>query len=84
MGIVDHLICLLRNLYAGQEATVLLLIPRVPLLELDGKQLTGLGVEYVEGVYCHPTYLTYMRSTSCEMLGWMKHKLESILLEEYQ
>ena len=84
IGIVDHLICLLRNLYAGQEATVLLLIPRVPLLELDGEQLTGLGMEYVKGVYCHLTYLTYMQSTSCEMPGWMKHKLESRLLEEYQ
>ena len=32
--------------------------------------------EYVKAVYCHPAYLTYMQSTSCEMLGWMKHKLE--------
>ena len=38
--------------------------------------------EYVRAVYCHPVYLTYMQSTSCEMLGWMKHKLESRLLEE--
>ena len=36
-----------------------------------------LGKEYDKAVYCHPTYLTYMQSTSCEMLGWMKHKLES-------
>ena len=36
-----------------------------------------LGKEYVKAVYCHCTYLTYMQSTSCEMLGWMKHKLES-------
>ena len=36
-----------------------------------------LGKEYVMAVYCHPAYLTYMQSTSCEMLGWMKHKLES-------
>ena len=35
------------------------------------------GKEYVKAVYCHPAYLTYMQSTSCEMLGWMKHKLES-------
>ena len=35
-----------------------------------------LGKEYVKAVYCHPAYLTYMRSKSCEMLGWMKHKLE--------
>ena len=37
---------------------------------------------YVKIVYCHPVYLTYMKSISCEMLGWMKHKLESRLLEE--
>ena len=37
---------------------------------------------YIKAVYCHPTYLTYRQSTLCEMLGWMKHKLESILLEE--
>ena len=36
-----------------------------------------LGKEYVKAVYCHPAYLTYMQSTSCEMPGWMKHKLES-------
>ena len=35
-----------------------------------------LGKEYVKAVYCHPAYLTYMQSTSCEMMGWMKHKLE--------
>ena len=35
-----------------------------------------LGKEYVKAVYCHPIYLTYMHSTSCEMTGWMKHKLE--------
>ena len=39
-----------------------------------------LGKEYVKAVYCHPAYLTYMQSTSCKMLGWMKHKLESKLL----
>ena len=38
--------------------------------------------EYVKAVYCHPAYLTYMQSTSWEMLGWKKHKLESILLGE--
>ena len=44
-------------------------------------QQTGskLGKEYVKAVYCQPAYLTYMQSTSCEMLGWMKHKLESRL-----
>ena len=51
------------------------------LLELDMEQQTDLklGKEYFEAVYCHPAYLTYMRSTSCEMLGGMKHKLESRL-----
>ena len=53
-------------------------------LELDMEQQTGskLGKEYVKAVYYHPAYLTYMQSTSCEMLGWMKHKLESRLLGE--
>ena len=40
------------------------------------------GKEYVKAVYCHPAYLTYMQSTSREILGWMKHKLESRLLGE--
>ena len=55
MGIPGHTTCLLRNLYAGQEAT-----------ESDMKQQTGskLGKEYVKAVYCHPAYLTYMQSTS--------------------
>ena len=50
-------------------------------IEPDMKQWTGskLGKEYVKAVYCHPAYLTYMQSTSCETLGWMKHKLESRL-----
>ena len=68
MGIPDHLTCLLRNLYAGQEATV----------------RTGHGtkdwfkIKYVnvKDVYCHPAYLTSVQSTSCEMPGWMTHKLE--------
>ena len=53
-------------------------------LEPDMEQQTGskLGKEYVKAVYCHPAYLTYMQSTSCEMLGWMKHKLDSRLLGE--
>ena len=38
--------------------------------------------EYVKAIYCHPTYLTYLQSTSCEMLGWMEHKLESRLQGE--
>ena len=54
-GITDHLTYLLRNLYAGQEAT-----------ELDMEQQTGSksGKEYVIAVYCHPAYLTSMQSTS--------------------
>ena len=56
MGIPDHLTCLLRNVYAGQEATV----------ELDMEQQTGSKQEkeYVKAVYCHPAYLTSMQSTS--------------------
>ena len=48
------------------------------------EQWTGsnLGKEYIKAVYCHATYLTYVQSTSCEMLGWMKHELESRLLGE--
>ena len=50
-------------------------------LELDMEQQTSSkwGKEYVKAVYCHPAYLTYMQSTSREMLGWMKHKLQSRL-----
>ena len=53
-------------------------------LELDMEQQIGSksGMEYVEAAYFHPPYLTYMQSTSCKMLGWMKHKLESRLLGE--
>ena len=40
------------------------------------------GKEYIKAAYCHSTYLTYVQSTSCEMPGWMKHKLESRLLGE--
>ena len=53
-------------------------------LELDMEQQTGskLGKKYVKAVYCHLAYLTSMPSTSCEMPGWMKYKLESRLLGE--
>ena len=53
-------------------------------LEPDMEQQAGskLGKEYIKAVYCHPAYLTYMQNTSCEMLGWMKHKLESRFLGE--
>ena len=66
----DHLTCLLRNLYAGQEAT--------------GHGTTDwfqIGKGYVKAVLS-PAYLTSMQGTSCEMPGWMKHKLESRLLGE--
>ena len=74
MGITDYLTCLLKNLYAGQEATV-----RIGHGTKSGKHDSKLGKEYIKAVYCHPAYLTYMKSTSCEMPGWMKHKLESRL-----
>jgi len=47
-------------------------------LEPDMEKETGpkLGNEYIKAVYCHPAYLTYMQSTLCEILGWIKHKLE--------
>ena len=50
-------------------------------LELDMEQQTGFksGKEYIKAVYCHPAYLTCKQSISCEMPGWMKHKLESRL-----
>ena len=64
----DLLTCLLRNLYVGQEAAI-----RTGHEEQTGSKLRK---EYVKAVYCHPAYLTSMQSTSCEMLGWMKHKLE--------
>ena len=53
-------------------------------LKLDMEQWTGskLQKEYVKAVCCHPAYLTYVKSTSCEMLGWMTQKLESRLQGE--
>ena len=74
MGITDHLTCLLRNLYAGQEATV-----RTGHGTMDWFQL-GKGVH--QAAYCHLAYLTYMQSRLCEMPDWMKHKLESKLQRE--
>ena len=64
MRIPDHFTCPLRNLYAGQEATV-----RTQHGTTDWFQI---GKEYVKAVYCHPAYLTYMQSTSWETLGWKK------------
>ena len=71
MGIPDHLTCLLRNLYVGQEATV-----RTRHGTTDWFKL---GKEYNKAVYCHPAYLTCMQSTSCEMIDWVNQKLESRL-----
>ena len=53
-------------------------------LDPDMEKQTGskLGKEYVKAIYCHSAYLTHMQSTSCEMLGWMKHNLESRFLGE--
>ena len=71
MRIPNHLICLLRNLYAGQEAAV-----------RTGHEMADwfkIGKENIKVVYCHLAYLTYMQNTSCKMLGWMKYNLESRL-----
>ena len=46
---------------------------------MEGQTGSKSGKEYVKDVYCHPAYLSYMQSTLCEMLGWMKHKLETRL-----
>ena len=61
IGVPDHLTCLLRNLYANKKQQ----------LELDMEQQTGpkSGKEYIKVIYCQPSYLTYMQSTSCKMLG---------------
>ena len=55
-------------------------------LELDMEQQTGSKSEkeYVKAVYCHPAYLTYMQSTSWEMLGWKKHRRNQDCQEKYQ
>ena len=62
------------NLYAGQEATI--------STRHRAMDWFKIGKGYVKAVYCHPVYLTYMQSTSCEMLGWVTHRLESRLLGE--
>ena len=74
MGVPDHLTCLLRNLYAGQEAPV-----RTGHVQWPGSKL---GKENIKVVYCHSAYLTSMQRASCKMVGWMKPKLESRLLGE--
>ena len=77
MGIRDHFSSLLKNLYACQEATV----KTQP--NMKQRTVSKLGKEYVKAVYCHPAYLTYMQSTSCEMQRWM-NKLELRLPRENQ
>ena len=75
VGIPDHLTCFLRFLYACQETA-----------EMEIKQQTGskLGKEYVKALYCHPAYLTYMQSTSCEILDWMNTSWNQDCREKYQ
>ena len=73
MGIPVYLICLLRNLYTGQGEAV-----RTRHGTMDRFKI-GKGIY---AVYCHPASFTSMQSTSCETLGWMKHKLESRLQGE--
>ena len=70
MGVQDHIACLLRNLSVGQKATV---------RTGHGKTGSKLGKKFDKIIYCHAVYLTSMQSTSCEMLGWVNHKLESRL-----
>ena len=72
MGIPDHLTCLLRNLYAGQETTVRTLCGTTDWFQI------GKGV-YIKAIYDHSAYLTYIQSASFKMLGWINHKLESRL-----
>ena len=76
MGIPDHLTYLLRNLYAGQAATV-----RMGHETMDWFQS---GKEYVKALYCHPAYLTYMQRTSLETLDWKKHSWNQDCQEKYQ
>ena len=78
MGMSDHITCLLRNLSAGQEATVRIGHGTTDWFQI-GKGVHQLGKEYT---YCHSAYVISMQNTSCEMPGWMKHKLESRLLGE--
>ena len=71
MGIPDHLICLLRNLYAAQDATV-----RIVHGTTDWFQI-GKGIH--QGCILSPGLFNFMQRTSCEIPGWMKHKLKSRL-----
>ena len=72
MGIPDHVTCLLKICMQVKKQQ----------LEWNMEQQTDSksGKEYIKDAYSNPDYLTYVQSASCEMLGWMKHKLESVLL----
>ena len=74
MEIQDHLTSLLRNLYAGQEATV--------RVRHGTKDWCKIGKRVYQASILSPCYLTYMQNTSCEMPGWVEHKLKSRLLQE--
>ena len=74
IGIPDHLTCLLRNLYAGQETIVRTRHETTDWFQIGKRVLQG----------CQAAYLTYTQSTSYNMPGWMKHKLESNYQEKYQ
>ena len=76
MGMPDHLTCLLRSLYVGQETTV-----RTGHGTTDWFQI---GKLIYQGCILSPCLFNLMQSTSCEMPGWMKHKLESRFQEKYQ
>ena len=73
MGIPDHILCLLRNLKKQQLEPA-----------WNNRLVPNWERSYIKAVYCHSAYLTYLQSTSCEMLGWRKHKLESRLPGQYQ
>ena len=76
MGILDQITCLLRNLYAGQEAKV-----RTGEGTMDWFKV-GKGVR--QGCILSPAYLTYMQSTLCEMPGWMNHSWNQVCWEKNQ
>ena len=92
MGLPDHMTCLLRNLYAGQKATIRTGHGTTDWFQIGKGVCQGCMLSHFSRVqlwatpqmaahqaYCHLVYLTYMQSTSREMLGWMNHKLESRL-----
>ena len=76
MEMPDYLTCLLRNVYADQEATV-----RKGYETTDSSKL---GKEYVKAVYYHPACLVYIQSTSCKILGWISPSWNQDCQEKYQ